>query len=87
MNSMLGMEYILGLSMGIVNLFKKSMPAKLVPFATIGIALLLNALNAFIFEGNIQVAAKEAIITAGIASGLFVAGDAARKTTGKVSRN
>lgn len=86
MNSMLGMEYILGLSMGLVNIYKKSMPPQLVPFVTIGVALGLNMLNAFIFDGNIQLAAKDAIITAGIASGLFAAGDGVRKVTGKVSR-
>ena len=76
---MIGLEYLIAFSMSITNLFKNKLPVAAVPFASLGLAVMFNILNALIFNGDPLVAAKEAFCNGGIVVGLFNVGTVTRK--------
>lgn len=77
---MIGLEYIIAFSMATTNLFKKKVPAELVQYCTLGTVIVMNILNAIVFKGDIAMAGKESFVAGLVATGMFVAGDAVRKT-------
>ena len=80
---MIEMSIILGLATGITNLVKKYISANLVPFLTLSLIVVLNIGNALIFgNGDLVLAAKDAIISGAIFTGMFVAGDKIRQSEG-----
>lgn len=78
---MIEVSYIIGLSMALVNLFKKNIPSNIVPLASVALAIVLNIANAFLFGGNLAESGKDAFISAGILVGLFAASDKASNRT------
>jgi hypothetical protein len=78
---MIAMQYIVAFAMGVVNVFKAHIPSKAVPFVTMGLTIIFNLVNSYLYgEGNLLMAGKDAFIAGGIAVGMFAAGDAIRKS-------
>jgi len=78
---MIEIQYIVAFAMGIVNVFKSYLPAQIVPFVTMAVAVGLNMVNAYLYgDANLLLASKEAFIVSGITVGMFAAGDAIRKS-------
>lgn len=77
---MIPVEYIIAMSMSLVNIFKKYLPSATVPFVTIIVAILFNVLNAFLFGGEFLLAGRDAFISTGIFVGMFAGADAIRKS-------
>lgn len=76
---MIPVEYIIAFATGVVNIFKKYIPANIVPIISIMVIILFNILNAVIFGGSVAEAGKDAFITGGICIGMFAGGDYIRK--------
>lgn len=70
-------EFIIGLSMGLINILKKYIPEKakdLLPIICLAFIVTINCGLAYFNKTNIVEAGKEALINGGIALGLFTAG-------------
>lgn len=83
MVEMVEIQYIVAFAMGVINIFKDRLPKSVVPFAAIGLSVVLNLLNAYIFGGDLLTAGKDGFVIAGIMVGLFAGGDAIRKNVQK----
>ncbi|ERJ11889.1 hypothetical protein [Haloplasma contractile] len=81
---MIQIYYIIALAMSITNVYKKKIDKPLVPLLAFMTVILLNVLNAWIFDGVVKDAIKDAFIVGGVTIGLFNAGDMTRKTIDKV---
>ncbi len=77
---MIEIYYVVALSMGITNTYKKKIYKALIPLLSFITVIVLNIFNALVFDGDMQEAIKEAVIVGGITIGIFNAGD----VTGKV---
>ena len=78
---MVEIVYVVAFSMAIVEAAKDKLPVRLLPFIAIGIAVVLNLFNCFLFGGTLLEAGRDAFISGGIAVGIFAAGTAVRKAT------
>ncbi len=65
--------------MAVTNTFKNRLPVAAVPFVSFGFAIILNILNALIFNENLLLAGKDAFCDAGIVVGIFNDGTVTRK--------
>lgn len=75
---MIEIQYVVALAMGISNVIKKSVKAELVPLITFALVILINIINALIFESSPSDAFASAFSAGLISSGLFVLGDMVR---------
>jgi hypothetical protein len=73
--------YVVAFAMAVVEALKDKLPTRLLPFAAIGIVIILNLLNCLLFGGDLIEAGRDAFISGGIAVGIFAAGTAVRKAT------
>lgn len=76
---MIEVEYIIAFAMSITNLLKNKIPVAAVPFISFTLAIILNILNAVLFQGNLAFAGKDAFCKAGIVVGIFNIGTVTRK--------
>lgn len=77
---MIETQFIISFSMAVTNVIKRHVAAEYVPFITILLSVILNVLNAVLFNSELLTAAKDAFISSGIFVGLFVVGDSVRKS-------
>lgn len=80
---MIDMFYIVAIGMSITNVYKSKIYKPLTPLLSFLTVLGLNILNAFIFDGVIQDAIKEAVVVGGVTIGLFNVGDVTGKAMNK----
>ena len=71
---------LLGLAMGVVNLFKKTMPEKAVSIVSFVAFLLLSAIWAWLYQLDVRETVQQALLYGGPVLGLYVAGDALRNS-------
>jgi hypothetical protein len=69
--------------MSLTNVYKKKIYKPLIPILSFLTIIVLNSLNAWLFDGIIKEAIKDAVIVGGVTIGLFNVGDATGKAINK----
>jgi hypothetical protein len=75
--------FVVAFAMAVTEAVHDYLPTKLVPFAALGLVIVLNLLNAVLFGGDLLEAGKLGFIEGGIAIGIFAAGNGVRKVVAK----